>query len=221
MEDLVECAKAGNSESFVSLIEKHKQSMYKVARSYLNQEEDIADVLQESILKCYVSLPQLRENRYFKTWLIRIVINECKKVLADKGKEIKIEDIPETGIWEYGYDKEIEYPHYIVNGADDVTYLPDGGMTWKNRENEVILELKVTCYIANKDARKKVSYSEIDKKTNIRYYKDDMVGPVALWKEKEDSDSLYARFVYEDVVYELSGEANMDQMMEAVAAFYE
>lgn len=104
MEDLVERAKSGDSESFVSLIEKCKQSMYKVARSYLSQEEDIADVLQESILKCYVSLPQLRENQYFKTWMIRIVINECKKVLANKRKDTNIEDIPERGIREYGYD---------------------------------------------------------------------------------------------------------------------
>lgn len=48
-----------------------------------------------------------------------------------------------------------------------------------------------------------------------------MVGAEALWKEKEDEDSLFARFVYNDVVYELSGEANMDQIMEMVAAFYE
>lgn len=121
------------------------------------------------------------------------------------------------------YDGEIEivYPHYIVNGVDDITYLPEGGMTWKYKENEVILNLKVTCYIANKDARKKISYSEIGNKTNIRYYKDDMVGAVALWKEKEDEDSLFARFVYNDVVYELSEETYMDQMKEMVAAFYE
>lgn len=48
-----------------------------------------------------------------------------------------------------------------------------------------------------------------------------MVGAEVLWKEKEDEDSLFARFVYNDVVYELSGEANMDQIMEMVAAFYE
>lgn len=48
-----------------------------------------------------------------------------------------------------------------------------------------------------------------------------MVGAVALWKEKEDEDSLFARFVYNDVVYELSEETYMDQMKEMVAAFYE
>ena len=117
MEDLVERAKAGDSESFVSLIEKCKQSMYKVARSYLNQEEDIADVLQESILKCYVSLPQLRENQYFKTWLIRIVINECKEVLVNKRKNTNIEDIPERGIWEYGYDN-LEF-HDLLDSIDE------------------------------------------------------------------------------------------------------
>lgn len=117
MEELVEYAKEGDSESFVSLIEKCKQSMYKVARSYLSQEEDIADVLQESILKCYVSLPQLRENRYFKTWLIRIVINECKKTLADKSKDMNIEDIPETGILEYGYDN-LEF-HELLDSIEE------------------------------------------------------------------------------------------------------
>lgn len=105
MEELVERAKEGSKEDFVLLIEKHKQSMYKVARSYLSHEEDVADVLQESILKCYVSLPKLRENRYFKTWLIRIVINECKKILMQKKNEVCLEEFTETEVKKCGYDK--------------------------------------------------------------------------------------------------------------------
>lgn len=116
MEELVKRAKEGSKEDFILLIEKHKQSMYKVARSYLSHEEDVADVLQESILKCYVSLPKLRKNQYFKTWLIRIVINECKKMLMQKKNEICLEEFAEIEVREYGFE-QLEFQS-LMNSMD-------------------------------------------------------------------------------------------------------
>ena len=82
-------AKKGDDEAYIRMIERCKQSMYKVARSYLKNEEDIADVLQESILKCYQSLTRLQKPHFFKTWLIRIVINECNDLLRKKKESAK------------------------------------------------------------------------------------------------------------------------------------
>lgn len=125
------------------------------------------------------------------------------------------------GVDAYDGEINIEYPHYIISGVDDITYLPDGGITWKYKENEVILDLEVLFYVANNDARKKIGYEEIDSKTDICYYNDDMVGKVAVWKQQGNEENLYARFVYKDIIYELSGEADLKQMMEAIALFYE
>lgn len=84
-------------EAFVKLMEMHKQSMVKTAKSYLSNEEDVADVVQEAILTCYEKLDSLKEPKYFKTWLIRIVINKCKDVLR-KNRELSIMDeLPEQG----------------------------------------------------------------------------------------------------------------------------
>ena len=85
-------AKKGDDEAYIRMIERCKQSMYKVARSYLKNEEDIADVLQESILKCYQSLTRLQKPHFFKTWLIRIVINECNDLLRKKKRECQMEE---------------------------------------------------------------------------------------------------------------------------------
>lgn len=68
-------------EAFIELMERNRQSMLKVAKSYLRCEEDVADALQETILACYEKLDTLRQPEYFKTWMIRILINKCKDIL--------------------------------------------------------------------------------------------------------------------------------------------
>ena len=67
---LIKKARQGDTDAFVELMERQKQSMYKVARSYLHREEDIADAMQETVLDCYEKLGQLKSDRYFSTWLI-------------------------------------------------------------------------------------------------------------------------------------------------------
>ena len=47
---LVKQAQRGDADAFVALIEKYKMDLYKVAKAYLKNEEDVADVMQETTL---------------------------------------------------------------------------------------------------------------------------------------------------------------------------
>ena len=78
---LVKRAQKRDDQAFVELMEIEKQDMYKVARSYLRSPEDIADAIQETITTCYEKIDGLKEPKYFKTWLIRILINKCRDIL--------------------------------------------------------------------------------------------------------------------------------------------
>ena len=40
-------------------------------------KSDCEDAVQEAILTAYEKLHTLREEKYFKTWLTRILINTC------------------------------------------------------------------------------------------------------------------------------------------------
>ncbi|MCT8975278.1 helix-turn-helix domain-containing protein [Clostridium sp. CX1] len=51
LEFLVKRAQKGNEEAFIKLIEMHKKLMYSVAKSMIDNDEDIADLIQETILK--------------------------------------------------------------------------------------------------------------------------------------------------------------------------
>ena len=99
MENLVKKAKAGDSGAFAQLIRMNTQSMYKVAWAYLKNDEDVADAIQETILKCYEKLSTLKKDSYFKTWMIRILINNCNEMLRHKGRVFPTMEM-EEGIFE-------------------------------------------------------------------------------------------------------------------------
>ena len=87
----------GSNESFVRIISDMEGFMYRVAKSILQSDNDCADAIQETILKAYKSINSLRQPQFFKTWLIRILINECKKINIQKNKTIPMEEIvPDT-----------------------------------------------------------------------------------------------------------------------------
>lgn len=96
VELLVKRARKGDAEAFIALIEQNKQSMYKVARGFLRDEEDVADAMSETVLVCYEKIGTLRQNAYFKTWMIRILINNCKDIIRKQKKSCSVEILPEV-----------------------------------------------------------------------------------------------------------------------------
>lgn len=104
-EKLVRAAQKGDKDAFTVLLRENEQRMYRVARSFLSCEDDIADVMQDSVLQAYLHLSDLQQVAYFRTWLLRIVINQCKDVLAKQRKVICVDQIKEQEYEEREYDK--------------------------------------------------------------------------------------------------------------------
>ena len=104
MKRLVKRALARDPDAFAELICAYKQDMYRVAKSYLRNDEDVADAMQDAILTCFEKLPSLREPDYFKTWLIKILINKCNDLLKAGKRYVSIENIPEEGFRDTGQE---------------------------------------------------------------------------------------------------------------------
>ncbi len=64
-------------EQLGNLIIASEDTMYHVAKTLLRSDADCADAIQEAIVKAFASFETLRKDAYAKTWLVRIVINEC------------------------------------------------------------------------------------------------------------------------------------------------
>ncbi|MGO4734365.1 sigma-70 family RNA polymerase sigma factor [Paenibacillus sp. 2KB_22] len=92
--DLVNQAIQGDREAFIRLIRDIENALYNTAKSMLRKEEDVADAIQETILNAYKSMHTLREPRYFKTWLFRILINECNTILSRRSLSTAYAEVP-------------------------------------------------------------------------------------------------------------------------------
>lgn len=97
MEQEVKRAKQGDREAFIRLFRKLEPELYSLARSIVRRDEDCADAFQETTLKVYQSLHTLRKPQYFKTWVIRILINECNQLLRSRSRTVAVPDVPESG----------------------------------------------------------------------------------------------------------------------------
>lgn len=102
MEELIQRARQGDGEAFAQLIESQKQTMYKVARSYLHSDADAADAIGETVLACFEKLHQLRQPQYFRTWLIRILVRKCLDMLRHRGNCVPLEEVGEPCYEELG-----------------------------------------------------------------------------------------------------------------------
>lgn len=65
---------------FVQRVRDMERRLYRVSRTLLSHDADCEDAVQETLLKAWARLDSLREERYFETWLVRILINECKTI---------------------------------------------------------------------------------------------------------------------------------------------
>ncbi|WP_083236943.1 sigma-70 family RNA polymerase sigma factor [Desulfosporosinus sp. BG] len=83
-------AKKGDKVAFERLVRKHSVSLYRIARGILKCESDIEDATQETIIKAYKKLVSLKSDLYFKTWLIKILVNECNYILRVNKKTVDL-----------------------------------------------------------------------------------------------------------------------------------
>lgn len=86
-----------DKDEFLRLTLDSEPTLFHVSFSILHNEQDCADAVQEAILKAYENRHKLKEIKYFKTWIVRIVINECYGILRRKKRFQTYDDAVQKG----------------------------------------------------------------------------------------------------------------------------
>jgi len=92
-EKLVRDAIKGDDTAFLQLIQLCKIDLYKTALSFLRNEEEALEAVQEVTYRAYKNIHTVRDAAYFKTWLIRIMINYSNDQLKKKKRVVLNEEI--------------------------------------------------------------------------------------------------------------------------------
>ncbi len=155
-----------DKEEFTRAVLEYESTLYRVAKSMLGSEADCADAAQNALLRAWEKQHTLRDTAYFKTWLTRILINECRVVLRQRARFVPLEEeaaegeiAPErdSGLYEavMGLDVKYRVPFvlYYIEGfrtreIASMLKLPEGTVKTRLRRAREILrtELEGACY---------------------------------------------------------------------------
>ncbi|MBE5779736.1 MAG: RNA polymerase sigma factor [Clostridiales bacterium] len=87
-----------DKDFFVREIEAHSGLLYRVAYTILRNDDACRDAMQDTALKAWEKRNTLREEKYFRTWLTRILINTCYDTVKKRRRFVSVEEISEPEV---------------------------------------------------------------------------------------------------------------------------
>lgn len=143
MMNLIRKAKDRDPDAFTTLMQQQTKDMYRVAIAILMNDEDAADVIQETILDCWERIGTLRENRYFKTWLTRILINNCYDIRRKRENLAPMEEYEPSAV-EDSYNLELKEALAALDEIYRIPMLLHYGQGWKTKEIAELLHVSAS-----------------------------------------------------------------------------
>lgn len=114
---LVKKAKKGHKDALVQLIMQEQQQFYHLAYTYVGNEHDALDALEQMIVILYEKIHQLKNDTAFYSWSKTILVNECRAILKKKHRVIFIEDEESIELTVNPIDQlddELTLEHYLT-----------------------------------------------------------------------------------------------------------
>ncbi len=83
-------------EEFAAQVVAMTDRMYRIAWTMLRTDADCRDAMQETALRAWEKRKTLRSEKFFATWMTRILINECRSIQRRRGRTVPLEDWAEA-----------------------------------------------------------------------------------------------------------------------------
>jgi RNA polymerase sigma-70 factor (ECF subfamily) len=94
--ELVETARKGDEIAFRTIMQRHNQRLYRVARAVLKNDSEAEDVVQEAYLRAFAALRDFRGDASLATWLTRITLNEALGRKRRQRPTVELETVQES-----------------------------------------------------------------------------------------------------------------------------
>ncbi|MCI6275788.1 MAG: sigma-70 family RNA polymerase sigma factor [Clostridium sp.] len=85
-------AKNGDMRTLLYLVNENRLDIYKVAKGILNSEDDVEDAIQNTVIKVFENIKTLKQDEFFETWMIRILINECNNIMRKNKRVLQFQE---------------------------------------------------------------------------------------------------------------------------------
>lgn len=86
------------SEDFTREIMEMEDTLYRICRTQLSCPADREDAVQEALRRAWEKRDRLREGRYLKTWVVRILLNVCRDMQRRGKRETPMDALPDKAV---------------------------------------------------------------------------------------------------------------------------
>lgn len=90
MKELIRKIQNGDEDAFKQLVQSIENDLYRIAKTRLKNDDDVMDAIQNTMIYTYKHSKKIKNLEFFKTWIIRILINECNKIYNSNKKKDEI-----------------------------------------------------------------------------------------------------------------------------------
>jgi RNA polymerase sigma-70 factor (ECF subfamily) len=96
--ELLDRYAAGDESAFYEIVSRYKNSLYTFLKQFLNRQDLVEDIFQETFLQLFTSRESFDPNRPLRPWLFTIAANKAKDALrkAQRMNAIPIGTISES-----------------------------------------------------------------------------------------------------------------------------
>ncbi|MGO4185600.1 sigma-70 family RNA polymerase sigma factor [Paenibacillus sp. TAF43_2] len=94
-DEWAQAAIRGDETALLQRIDLDKHQMYGIAYSYMRNESDALEAIQETVCRIWTKKHRLREPKFFTTWAIRILIRVCMDAKKKQTRERPTDSIAE------------------------------------------------------------------------------------------------------------------------------
>lgn len=111
-----------SKHEYAELMVKNRQKFYRIAYSYVKNEQEALDIVSEATYRGLVHIRDLREPDYFNTWMTRIVINTALETIRKNSRLVVLEDymLEDADVWKL--EQEIQFDLYTALDALGAEY---------------------------------------------------------------------------------------------------
>lgn len=116
---LVRRVQEGDSKAFNLLMLKYQPKIASLISRYIQDVDEVKDVMQDSFLKAYRAIDEFRGDSEFYTWIYRIASNTAKNYIAARDRRPPDSDL-DVATHEF-----IDCPHVVENASPENLLLRD------------------------------------------------------------------------------------------------
>lgn len=139
----IQRAKEHDPDAFTDLMQFYMKDMYRTAIAILMNDADSADAIQDTLLACWEKMDTIREPRYFKTWLTKILIRKCYDIRKQQANRVSFEDWQEESACD-SYNVELKEALAALEDKYRLPMILFYGQGYRIREIAGILHIPVS-----------------------------------------------------------------------------